>query len=299
MTSAPDPANFTGPDLPRDPADYAPPRRGLGAAFWAMIAFGVFCAIAGGIIGRYGPQLFPKRPQPAASPPPASATPPSPSPAASLAPPPGAASPPSAPSAGSADVTAIGARLDRLRAGQQQIAEAAGEALAAAELTEATQSSQPFADQLAGVQRLAPGSAEVAALRPLAKSGAPSRAVLAAQFAQAADRASLAAHAPGENAGVLARLRRLLASIFILRRTDRLSGSDPDAILARAQRLADDGDLEGALLQTDALPPAGREALADWRARAQRRVDIDRLVAAVRADALRELALTSDRGPAT
>jgi hypothetical protein len=196
-------------------------------------------------------------------------------------------------------VAAIGARLDHLQAGQQRLAGAAGAALAAATLSEAAQSSQPFAGQLDGVGRLLPGSAELAALRPLAQTGAPSRAALAAQFADLADRASLAARAPGEDAGLVERLGQLMASIFILRRVDRQGGDSPDAVLARAQRLADDGDLDGALRATDALPPAGREALADWRARAQRRADIDRLVSAVRADALGQLAEAADRGPAT
>ena len=49
--------------------------------------------------------------------------------------------------------------------------------------------------------------------------------------------------------------------------------------------MADDGDLAGALRQTDALPPAGRDALADWRACAQRRINIGWLVAGLRAGA--------------
>jgi hypothetical protein len=297
MTSAPDPADVTGPDLPRDPADYAPRRRGLGAAFWAMIAFGVFCAVAGLIVGRYGPRLFPVRPKPAASAPPAAASPPAPAtppaPAAVLAPPPAAPAPPAP------DVAVLGDRLDHLQVGQQRIATAAAASLAAAELSEAAQSAQPFAGQLASLQRLLPASADLAALRPLAQSGAPGRAALAAQFAPLADRAALAARAPGEEAGVTDRLRHLMASIFVLRRIDRTSGNDPDAILARAQRLADDGDLAGALAQTDTLPPAGREALADWRERARRRVDIDRLVAGIRAGALRDLAQATPPGPVT
>lgn len=42
--------------------DPAPRRRGLGPAFWAMIAFGLACAVAGGVVGFWGPELFPKKP---------------------------------------------------------------------------------------------------------------------------------------------------------------------------------------------------------------------------------------------
>jgi hypothetical protein len=37
-------------------------RRGLGAAFWSMIAFGVVCILAGVLVARFGPVLFPVSP---------------------------------------------------------------------------------------------------------------------------------------------------------------------------------------------------------------------------------------------
>jgi hypothetical protein len=294
MSNAPDPADVTSPDLPRDPADYAPRRRGLGAAFWAMIAFGVLCAVAGGVIGRYGPQLFPKKPEPAASSPAPAAPQPVPS-AAGVGPAPGPLGA-TTPAPASADVAA---RLDRLQTDQRRIAAAAGEALAAAALSDAARSSRPFAGALADLQRSLPDSAALRALQPLAQAGAPSPAALAAEFARQADRASAASRAPTADAGLGARLSRLLAEVFTVRRIAPAAGGDSDAVLARAQLAADNGDLEAALRETDALPPAGREALADWRARAQRRIDVDRLIAAVRAGALRQLAAVSDTAPPT
>ena len=59
MTSAPDPVDSGDMDLPRDPADYARPRRGLGLAFWAVIVFGLLCVLAGVAIDRFGPTWFP------------------------------------------------------------------------------------------------------------------------------------------------------------------------------------------------------------------------------------------------
>lgn len=141
--------------------------------------------------------------------------------------------------------------------------------------------------------------AALRALQPLAQAGAPSPAALAAEFARQADRASAASRAPTADLGLGARLGHLLAEVFTVRRIAPAAGGDPDAVLARAQLAADNGDLEAALRETDALPPAGREALADWRARAQRRIDVDRLVAAVRAGALRQLAAVSDTAPPT
>ena len=90
----------------------------------------------------------------------------------------------------------------------------------------------------------------------------------------------------------------MLAAVFTIRRVDKLTGDDPDAILARAQARADDGDLEGAVNALDQLSPAGRDAAAAWRGQAIRRIEIDRLAAQLRADAERSLALTAPPAPA-
>jgi len=46
-----------------DPAKPALPHRArLPLAFWIMIAFGLTCILAGGVVGHYGPRLFPVKP---------------------------------------------------------------------------------------------------------------------------------------------------------------------------------------------------------------------------------------------
>ena len=64
-----------------------------------------------------------------------------------------------------------------------------------------------------------------------------------------------------------------------------------------AQRLLDEGDVEGAIRSLDTLPDPARVVLAPWLASAERRVEIDRHVAAVRADALAGLAQVSRAAP--
>jgi hypothetical protein len=306
MTSAPESADlpgpaFNGPGLPRDPADYGLRRRGLGAAFWAMMAFAFLCIVSGFAVGHFGSQWFPVKtasagpPAPVAasttaSPPIGPASTPGPAPAPVTAAP---ASPP----APSVEVAALGARVDRLQADQQRAALASGEALAAAALSEASQSSRRFDDQFAGLDRLLPDTTDLRSLRALAETGAPSRSALAAEFADAADRADVAAHAPPPGSSLVARVIHALASVFTVRRIDNLTGDSPDAVLARAQRLVDDGDLESALKQVNSLPLSGREALADWRGRAGRRIEIDRLVGNIRAAAVRDLAAARGATP--
>jgi hypothetical protein len=298
--SPPDPDDLAGPGLPRDPHDYSVRRRGLGLAFWAAMVFGLICILAGVAIDRYGPKLFPPHAAPApqrglADDDKASqlSLPTSDLPAASTAP--DADSGPPA-------LASLAARLDRLDTSDQRLRQAAAEALAAADVGQAAQTSRPFADQIEALRRLLPDSPDLRTLAGYAATGAPSRAALAMQLDGLADRVAVAAREPPRDSGALAHLGHMLAAVFTIRRVDRLTGSDPDAILARAQRRADDGDIEGAVGELDGLSAQGREAAAGWRAGAERRIEIDRLTAAIRANAERDLDAAAPRqapaGPA-
>ena len=293
MTSAPDPADIQGPGLPRDPAEYGLRRRGFGSAWWAVMAVSFIFVLAAFAVGRFGARIFPVQ----TASPPANAQAPAqsggaPSMAAPATSPPAVQSmaPNATPVAPAAEVAALGARVDRLQADQQRAARASGEALAAAALSEASQSSGRFDDQLAGLDQLLPDTTDLRALRALAGTGAPTRQVLAMEFAGVADRVAVAAHAPQAGASLVARLVHALTSVFTVRRVDRLTGDGPDAVLARAQRSVDSGDLETALKQLDRLPPTATNALAGWRGQADRRIEIDRRVADIRAAAVRDLA---------
>lgn len=300
MTDAPEPAEMTAPDLPRDPATYAAHRPRLPISFWLMLAFGLVCVIAGVVIGRYGARIFPVKPPAAASSAPAQS-----STAADTRLTPDLAAvvsasqlPPQAPSptAPPAEVSALNGRIDALAQNQHRTSSAAGAALAASELGEAAQSSRPFADQLAALDPILPDSSALRALRPLANQQTPSRAALAADFSVEADHVAVASRAPPQGSSLFKRLIHTLAAVLTIRRVDKLTGDSPDAVLARAQRQVDDGDLEDALTTLADLPPAGQQAIAAWRVRAARRVEIDRLIAAIRQGAAQELAEASGHG---
>jgi hypothetical protein len=299
MTDAPEPAELAAPDLPRDPAQYAAYRPRLPLSFWLMLAFGLVCVFAGVVIGRFGAHLFPIKP-PVESAAPAqtsaadSAYVPPPPLAATLSGAPIIAATPAGPAP--AAVAALNGRIDQLVQSQHRSASAAGAALAASELGEAAQSSRPFADQLAALDPILPDSSALRTLRPLAAQQTPSRAALAADFAVEADHVAVASRAPPKGSGLIKRLLHTLTAVLTIRRVDKLTGDSPDAVLARAQRQVDDGDLEDALTTLNDLPPAGREAIAAWRARAARRVVIDRLIAAIRQGAAQDLAEASGHG---
>ncbi|MDG2521193.1 hypothetical protein P7B02_06530 [Caulobacter segnis] len=284
MTLAPDPTEITPP---KDPTIYARPRL-MGPGFWVAIAFGVLCIAGGYGLAKFGPKLTgPGVLNESAAPAEAPAAPESASrhPTAEL-------EPASRPAAPITTDPALEGRIADLEAGQARLTEAAGAALAVAALSEAAQSSRPFDRELSQVEAVLPISVDVRGLRRLAETGAPTRAALTEELDDAASRASVAARDPGEGAGLWARASHALAAIVTVRYVGSTTGTSPDAMLARAQRLMDEGDVEGALQVVDRLPERVRTTLTDWRLRAERRAEVDRRIAVIRGEALADLAQT-------
>jgi hypothetical protein len=281
MSASPDPAELAPS---RDPAAYG--RRRLftgGFAGWLILC--VICLVGGAAIGRF---VLPMPETPA---PPAPAEPaPRAGPIAAV---PSAATPPGqarlATPAPADDDTALSARVARLEGASGRVSDAAAEALAAAALSTAAAGPAPFDQDLAAYARLAPGDPDLAALAPLAAHGAPSRAALAAAFPDLASAAAAASRTPGKDAGYLARLWSVIGRVVIVRNVDP-NGGGVDGLLARAEAAAAGGDLATAVRLTGDLPPGGRAALAEWRAAAERRIEIDKLIDQLRARALAGLA---------
>lgn len=193
---------------------------------------------------------------------------------------------PSLAAGASPEVADLSARLDRIEADQRRTASAAGAALATTALLQAAQTSRPFTAELAAVETLLP-QAETSALRRLAQSGVPTRSMLADEFAAAAAKASAASRAPADDAGPMAHLTHALSNIVTIRRVEGGTGSD--AVIIRAEKLVNDGDLEGALMEMRRLPAPARTAFAPWIARAEPRIELDRRLAAVRAASIAHL----------
>lgn len=306
MTLEPDNAELAPS---RDPAAYG--RRPLfGFSFWAMMVLALAFMAAGYGFARFGPQIFPEREDPAQTAPPAKATPalgltaapPPPRAPATATPPPAtpftpltpavppvaagpAAGPVPATGAAAPEDATLAARVTRLEGAEQAVVNAAAAALAAAQLSAVAQSSRPFAEELTAVWSLMPASADARALARHAQTGVPSRAALAAEFTAEIQPTAVAVRAPGAEAGLLARIGYALSSIVTVRRIGPDDRGREEA-LSRLERLVREGDLEGALREIDTLPGAARDQLGHWRLRAERRVEVDRRVAAIRAEAL-------------
>lgn len=274
--------------LPADPSVYR--RKGPGLGVWLILALCVVCIAGGVILGVYGAALFPRKDTAALTEVTSQrVSDVDPMPLAATAPVTSGTPAEAAPTAAPPEVASLNARINRLELGQERTVQAASGALASAALVQAAQTSRPFAGELAAVEALLPQAGDVAALRRVAHTGAPTRTALAAEFPVAAARAIAAARAPGDDAGPIDRLRYALGSVVTIRRVDYVKGDGPHAVLARAEALVDEGDVEGALSELDALPPAARDALAGWRTRAERRAEVDRRVAGIRETSMQAL----------
>jgi len=270
---------------PRDPGVYSRRRRGLGVG--AVVLFGLACLAGGYGLARFGPELYPAKPrsQAASDQPPVQAF--VPEPEISVAPEsasPAEISPQLAPSLDSE----VAHRVEALEADRDRLNSAAAATLAAGVLMQAAQSSRPFAQEVKALASAAP-SLDLRALAADAERGAPSRWALAASFPDYAARAASAARAPGDGAGVMARVGYALSRVVALRRVGDVPGSSADAVLARAERQVEDGDIVAALATLEALPPSAKDALGPWRDRAERRAKIDREISRLRSQALEEL----------
>lgn len=286
MTLASDPTEISPPDFPD--AYTRPRRKGL-AGGW-IVTLCLVSLMLGAGVGAYIWSIRPFKHVTTAS---------APATSRSLAEPTAPAVPvdaTTAPAPGP-DVATLESRVQALETSQDRTVEAAAAALASALLAEAADTSRPFDRELAALERVMPLSPDALALRRLAQTGAPTKSALAADFDDAAALASVAARDPGEQAGFFDRLGYALANIVTIRRVGSTKGGSVDAVLTRAERQVNDGDIDGALVTLNALPANASAAMAGWRGGAERRAAIDRHVASIRATALANLAAVSRPAP--
>lgn len=135
----------------------------------------------------------------------------------------------------------------------------------------ALESGLPFATAVADLQA---GGAEVPeVLGTMAVDGVPTLAALQDRFPEAARRALDDSLRADLGDSTVERLGSFLRTQVGARSLEPREGTDPDAVLSRAEAALADGRLTDALTELGGLPDAGKAALADWTAEAQRRLD--------------------------
>lgn len=186
-----------------------------------------------------------------------------------------------------AEVQALVTEVRRLQEELPAVAQEARAAATAARASyaivaasEASRSSGPFEQAHAQLAALLPGDANVAALEPLSRTGAPTRTELHDRFDRLDNEIIRAARQSQAGAGFWGRIQAALAQWIVIRRAD--SGDTPEGIVARAEEALAGDRLDLAIQELNRLPAAPKRAAQDWINDAQRRLEIDRRIAAIR-----------------
>ena len=157
---------------------------------------------------------------------------------------------------------------------------AARAAFAVSAASDASSHSGPFQESYASLQALLPQDPNVLALEPLSRTGAPTRAELRDRFSHLDIEIVRASQQAQAGSGFWGRIQAMLAQWIVVRRTGE--GDTAAGIVDRAdQRVAAD-DLDGAVQQLSRLTGQARATAQPWINDAQRRIEIDRRLAAIR-----------------
>lgn len=170
----------------------------------------------------------------------------------------------------------VKATADKLAQIEAQAKETAAEAVRQAALRQiaaALDSGAPYLRAVVDLKDLPPVIAEHAA------TGLPSLPALQASFPEAA-RAALEASLKADMGATWSeRVKNFLRATTGARALTPQEGTDPDAVLSRAEAALAKGDVAGAVAELGGLPEAGKAAMAGWLAEAQLRLDAEAALA--------------------
>ncbi|MBY0563120.1 MAG: hypothetical protein K2P58_02945 [Hyphomonadaceae bacterium] len=187
----------------------------------------------------------------------------------------------------SAEVAAL---ITEVRQLQEELPAVAAEARSAATAArasyaivaagEAARSSGSFEQAHAALAALLPNDPNVAALAPLARTGAPTRIELRDRFERLDVEIIRAARQSQAGAGFWGRIQAALAQWIVVSRAD--AGDTPEGIVARAEQALAGDRLAEAIEHLNRLPEAPKRVAQPWINDAQRRLEIDQRLAAIR-----------------
>lgn len=182
-------------------------------------------------------------------------------------------------------VTEVRGLQEQLPAVAQQArtaSEAARAAFAVAAAGDASSRAGPFVESVESLKALLPDDPNVAALEPLARTGAPTRVELRDRFDRIDNDIIRAARQSQAGAGFWGRIQAALAQWIIVRRAGE--GDTPSGVVERASAALEQDNLQGAIEQLNHLTGEPRRVAQPWITAAQRRLDIDSRLGAIRTE---------------
>ena len=160
------------------------------------------------------------------------------------------------------------ASIAAIKADAEAIADAASRRAALRQILAALDSGAPYGAAMADMA----GQDLPAILTDNAQSGLPTLQTLRTSFPDAARVALDAALQANMGESWAERVGAFLRGQTGARSLTPREGTDPDAVLSRAEAALAAGDLPTALTELDALPPQAQAALTGWRAKADLRL---------------------------
>ncbi len=179
-----------------------------------------------------------------------------------------------------AEVRRLQEELPAVAAEARTAATAARASYAVVAASEAARSSGPFEQAHASLAALLPNDPNVAALEPLARVGAPTRIELRDQFSRLDNEIIRAARQSQAGAGFWGRIQAALAQWIVIRQAG--AGDTPEGIVERAEQYLAADRLADAIQELNRLPAAPKRVAQPWINDAQRRLEIDTRIAAIR-----------------
>jgi hypothetical protein len=178
-------------------------------------------------------------------------------------------------SAVTADIEAASAAAQARLNAAEAAAQSAARQAALSHVRASFESGAPLGPALDGLKSL---GAEIPETLAAAVDGLPSLLSLQEGFAEPARAALDASIRADMGEGWTNRLSAFLRSQSGARSLTPQEGTDPDAVLSRAEAALRDGQIKAALAELAGLPPAGAEAMAPWIADATRRLDAEQAI---------------------
>lgn len=179
-----------------------------------------------------------------------------------------------------AEVRRLQEELPAVAAEARTAATAARASYAVVAASEAARSSGPFEQAHASLAALLPNDPNVAALEPLARVGAPTRIELRDQFSRLDNEIIRSARQSQAGAGFWGRIQAAMAQWIVIRQAG--AGDTPEGIVERAEQYLAADRLADAIQELNRLPAAPKRAAQAWINDAQRRLEIDTRIAAIR-----------------
>jgi len=109
------------------------------------------------------------------------------------------------------------------------------------------------------------------------------------RFAAVADAALTAERIGGDDTWYGAAFQRL-GNLVSVRRVGDVEGTSVEAIVTRAERRLQEGNLEAALAELDGLSGPPAEAVASWRKTAQARLELEQAIRALQQGVFQNMA---------